>query len=140
MATDHAGYLYFISRYFAMLAQLCSSALYEQVCILPCSKHRCTEFLYAQDTTKRIRESETTNSDLQHTWGVPLPVTLGLEVKSIRVLELNHGVHITKQERNLDLLQVLVCKLPFSQSPRLMNFQVAPPDLNCALYKAPPVC
>lgn len=98
------------------------------------------QFLYAQNTTKRIRESETTNSDLQHTWAVPLPVTLGLEVKSIRVLELNQGVHITKQERNLDLLQVLVCKLPFSQSPRLMNFQVAPSDLNCALYKAPPVC
>lgn len=85
-------------------------------------------------------ESETTNGDLQHTWGVPLPVTLRLESKSVTVLELNQGVHITKQERNLDLLQVLVCKLPFSQSPRLMKFQVAPPDLKCALYKAPWVC
>ena len=91
-------------------------------------------------TTPKGLESETTNRDLQHTWGVPLPVTLGLEGKSVTVLELNQGVHVTKQQRNLDLLQVLVCKLPFSQSPRLMNFQVAPPDLNCALYKAPRVC
>lgn len=33
-------------------------------------------------TTKGL-ESETTNSDLQHTWGVALPVTLGLEGKSV---------------------------------------------------------
>ena len=91
-------------------------------------------------TPPKELESETTNGDLQHTWGVPLPVTLGLESRSITVLELNQGVHITTQERNLDLLQALVCKLPFPQPLRLINFQVAPPDLNCALYKAPRVC
>lgn len=38
---------------------------------------------YMRRRTPKGLESETTNSDLQHTRGVPLPVTLGLEGKSI---------------------------------------------------------
>lgn len=96
---------------------------------------------YIGKRTPKGLESETTTSDSQHTWAVPLPATLALEGRGTnKVLELNQSVHITKHERNLDLLQVLVCKSPFCQSPRLMNFQVAAPDLNCALYKAPRVC
>jgi len=46
----------------------------------------------------------------------------------------------TQARGELDLLHTVSLRLPFSQSLKLMYFQVAAPDLNSALYKAPWVC